>query len=72
MTIPYAVHYEVNDKLVLKGISGYVPAGKLLAIMGPSGAGKSTLLDILASREKHGSISGRILAHFTGVFATFR
>ena len=36
-------------------------AGSLLAIMGPSGAGKSTLLDILARRNKEGTVTGEIL-----------
>lgn len=37
---------------ILKGISGYVTSGELMAVMGPSGAGKTSLLDILAHRIK--------------------
>eukprot|EP01134_Creolimax_fragrantissima_P008399 CFRG8399T1 len=59
------VQYQIHGKPILKGVSGYLPHGKLLAILGPSGAGKSTLLDILAARQKHGHVSGRVLAHFT-------
>ena len=47
-------------KQILQGVSGNVPAGSFLAILGPSGAGKSTLLDVLAGREKAGTISGAI------------
>ena len=35
------------DRVVLKGISFTVPAGKTIAVVGPSGAGKSTLSRIL-------------------------
>jgi len=35
------------DRIVLKGISFAVPAGKTVAVVGPSGAGKSTISRIL-------------------------
>ncbi len=35
------------DRIVLKGISFTVPAGKTVAVVGPSGAGKSTISRIL-------------------------
>ncbi len=38
--------YEAN-RIVLKGISFAVPAGKTVAVVGPSGAGKSTISRIL-------------------------
>eukprot|EP00128_Syssomonas_multiformis_P012306 Colp12_sorted_trinity150504_noHs@9986 len=41
---------EVTSKDILKGISGKVKAGHLLAIMGASGAGKTTVLNLLAGR----------------------
>ena len=39
------------DKKIIKGITGSVPPGTLLAIMGSSGAGKSTLMNVLAGRN---------------------
>lgn len=37
-------------KHILKGVSGCVKPGQLLAILGPSGAGKTSLLNLLAGR----------------------
>ncbi|KAJ3104864.1 hypothetical protein HK100_003992, partial [Physocladia obscura] len=51
---------QPDSRKILKGISGFVKAGQLLAIMGGSGAGKTTFLDILANRSKQGSIEGTI------------
>ena len=47
-------------KEILHGITGYVEAGQCLAIMGPSGAGKSSLMDVLAGRQKRGTVDGNI------------
>ncbi|KAG0304130.1 hypothetical protein BGZ98_005903 [Dissophora globulifera] len=52
--------YVVGGKEVLKDVSGMVRPGQVMAIMGASGAGKTSLLDILARRNKTGSIQGHI------------
>jgi ABC-type glutathione transport system ATPase component len=44
---------HVNDKPVLKSVSGSVSSGEVLAIMGPSGSGKTTLLNVLANRSEY-------------------
>ncbi|CAK8992170.1 unnamed protein product [Durusdinium trenchii] len=40
----------VEDKHILRKVSGFAVPGELLAIMGPSGAGKTSLLNCLAVR----------------------
>ncbi len=39
-----------GEKKILKGISGAVDSGQILAIIGASGAGKTSLLDILVGK----------------------
>ena len=52
--------YTVGGKEVLKRVSGLVKPGQVMAIMGASGAGKTSLLDILARRNKTGTVHGHI------------
>ncbi|KAA8498384.1 ABC transporter G family member 22 [Porphyridium purpureum] len=57
---------DSNRKAILRGISGEVRAGTMLAIMGSSGAGKTTLLNMLAGRltsSKDYEVSGEILVN---------
>ncbi|KAK5090660.1 FAD-dependent urate hydroxylase [Lithohypha guttulata] len=54
------VHYDLKGKEILKGISGIASPGQITAVMGASGAGKSTFLDILARKNKRGTVSGNM------------
>ncbi|GAB9475705.1 Atp-binding protein [Globisporangium polare] len=49
----------VEEKPILKNVSGFAKPGELLVIMGPSGAGKSSLLDCISGRnaDVQGSIA---------------
>ncbi|KAL0365814.1 UNVERIFIED_CONTAM: ABC transporter G family member 25 [Sesamum radiatum] len=56
-----AVHH-LQERTILKGITGMAEPGKVLAVLGPSGSGKSTLLNALAGRLHHGhGLTGTIL-----------
>ncbi|URD73897.1 ABC transporter [Musa troglodytarum] len=39
-----------QERVILKGISGTMYPGKMMAMLGPSGSGKTTLLMVLAGR----------------------
>lgn len=52
-----------REKVILKGMSGHVRAGSMLAVMGSSGAGKTSLLNLLAGRittSKGAKASGEV------------
>ena len=63
----YADTGKKISKEIIRGVSGAVLAGQMLAILGGSGAGKSTLLDILAKRKSTGKITGTIFLNGTNV-----
>ncbi|XP_026733189.1 ATP-binding cassette sub-family G member 1 [Trichoplusia ni] len=46
---------RIEQKQILKNVSGTFKPGELTAIMGPSGAGKTTLLNILAGYSTRGA-----------------
>ena len=56
-----AIHYEIDDHVLLDSVTGYAAPGGITAIMGPSGAGKTTLLNLLAGRlTGKGRVSGSL------------
>ena len=59
--VRYTVKVKKAEKVILDGLSGVMPAGRMTALMGPSGSGKTTLLDVLAGRKTSGAIEGEVL-----------
>ena len=52
------VSYSINGKQILSDVQGQAKPGQIMAIMGASGAGKTTFLDILARKNKRGTVNG--------------
>ncbi len=52
------VSYHLNSKQILSDIQGMAHPGEIMAVMGASGAGKTTFLDILARKNKRGTVGG--------------
>lgn len=52
-------HYPESERPVLDGLSLYLPAGKVIALVGENGAGKTTLIKLLCDFYQPGS--GQIL-----------
>ena len=50
---------DENHKQILKGITGSIGPGEILALMGPSGSGKTTLLKVIGGRLLD-SVKGKI------------
>ncbi|KAF4821836.1 Brefeldin A resistance protein [Colletotrichum siamense] len=61
--ISYFVRHGGQDLQLLRGVSGFVKPGQLVALMGSSGAGKTTLMDVLAQRKDSGRIEGSIMVN---------
>ena len=57
------VYYQIPGKppkTILKGVSGAIHSGQMVAILGPSGCGKTTLLNVLSGRLKQGKVYGDV------------
>ena len=56
----YVIKGKKGTKEILKGISGTVKSGEVLAIIGPSGAGKTMLMNLLTLTPGPGRREGRV------------
>jgi len=50
----------LKEKQIVRGVSGVVKSGRVLAILGPSGAGKTTLINVLTLNAMGGVSKGYV------------
>lgn len=46
------IRFSIGDKEILRGTTGVLEPGRLLAVLGGSGHGKTTLLNVLSARQR--------------------
>jgi len=58
------LHWQINNKIILKNISFTVSKGEVIGIIGPNGAGKTSLLRCITNQQKNtkaAALSGSVL-----------